>query len=57
LGSELETWVGSLVRLVGVFISIEKNFYRLTFTPPLWFAVSVLQRALHGARDLSLRLG
>jgi hypothetical protein len=35
LGSELETCVGSCVRLVGVFISFEKNFYRLPFTPPL----------------------
>jgi hypothetical protein len=44
LGSESETCVGSRVRLVGVFLSIEKNFYRLPFTPPpLWFAVSVLQ--------------
>jgi hypothetical protein len=24
-----------LVRLVGVLISLEKNFYRLPFTPPL----------------------
>jgi hypothetical protein len=43
LGSEQETCVGSRVHLVGVFISFEKNFYRLPFTPPLWFAVSVLQ--------------
>jgi hypothetical protein len=35
LGSESETGVGSRVRLVGVLISIEKNFYRLPFTPPL----------------------
>jgi hypothetical protein len=35
--------VGSRVHLVGVSISFEKNFYRLPFTPPLWFAVSVLQ--------------
>jgi hypothetical protein len=35
LGSESETCVGSRVHLVGVFISIEKNFYRLPFTPPL----------------------
>jgi hypothetical protein len=35
LGSELEKCVGSRVRLVGVFISFEKNFYRLLFTPPL----------------------
>jgi hypothetical protein len=27
------TCVGSRVRLVGVFISFEKNFYRLPFTP------------------------
>jgi hypothetical protein len=41
LGSELEKCVGSRVHLVGVSISFEKNFYRLPFTPPLWFAVSV----------------
>jgi hypothetical protein len=35
LGSESETCVGSRVRLVGVFISSEKNFYQLPFTPPL----------------------
>jgi hypothetical protein len=35
LGSESETCVGSRVHLVGVFISFEKNFYRLPFTPPL----------------------
>jgi hypothetical protein len=35
LGSESETCVGSLVHLVGVPISFEKNFYRLPFTPPL----------------------
>jgi hypothetical protein len=35
LGSESETCVGSRVRLVGVSISFEKNFYRLPFTPPL----------------------
>jgi hypothetical protein len=35
LGSESETCVGSRVRLAGVLISIEKNFYRLPFTPPL----------------------
>jgi hypothetical protein len=34
LGSELEKCVGSSVRLVGVSISFEKNFYRLPFTPP-----------------------
>jgi hypothetical protein len=34
LGSESETCVGSLVHLVGVSISLEKNFYRLPFTPP-----------------------
>jgi hypothetical protein len=34
LGSESETCVGSCVRLVGVLISFEKNFYRLPFTPP-----------------------
>jgi hypothetical protein len=42
LGNESETCVGSRVRLVGVSISFEKNFYRLPFTAPLWFAVSVL---------------
>jgi hypothetical protein len=47
LGSESETCVVSRVRLVGVSISFEKNFYRLPFTPPppLWFAVLVLQEA------------
>jgi hypothetical protein len=35
LGGESETCVGSRVRLVGVSISFEKNFYRLPFTPPL----------------------
>jgi hypothetical protein len=35
LGSESETCVGSRVRLVGLSISFEKNFYRLPFTPPL----------------------
>jgi hypothetical protein len=35
--------VGSLVHLVGASISFEKNFYRLPFTTPLWFAISVLQ--------------
>jgi hypothetical protein len=35
LGSESETCVGSRVRLVGAFISFEKNFYRLPFTPTL----------------------
>jgi hypothetical protein len=45
LGSELEKCVGSRVHLVGVSISSEKNFYRLPFTPPLWFAVSVRQKA------------
>jgi hypothetical protein len=34
-GSESETCVGSRLRLVGVSISFEKNFYRLPFTPPL----------------------
>jgi hypothetical protein len=37
LGSESETCVGSRILLVGVFISFEKNFYRLTFTPPSLF--------------------
>jgi hypothetical protein len=40
---ESETCVGSRVHLVGVSISFEKNFYRLPFTPPLLFVVSVLQ--------------
>jgi hypothetical protein len=35
LGSKSETCVGSRVHFVGVSISIEKNFYRLPFTPPL----------------------
>jgi hypothetical protein len=34
LGSESETCVGSRVRLVGVSISFEKNFYRLHSLPP-----------------------
>jgi hypothetical protein len=34
LGSESETCGGSRVCLVGVSISLEKNFYRLPFTPP-----------------------
>jgi hypothetical protein len=34
LGSVSETCVGSLVQLVGVSISFEKNFYRLPLTPP-----------------------
>jgi hypothetical protein len=34
LGSESETCVGSLVHLVEVPITFEKNFYRLPFTPP-----------------------
>jgi hypothetical protein len=34
LGSESEMCVGSCVRLVGVFISFENNFYRLPFTSP-----------------------
>jgi hypothetical protein len=33
LGSESETCVGSRIHLVGVSISLEKNFYRLPFTP------------------------
>jgi hypothetical protein len=44
LGSESNSCVASRVHLVVVSISFEKNFYRLPFTPPLWFAVSVLQR-------------
>jgi hypothetical protein len=47
-GSESETCVGSRVHLVAVSISFEKNFYRLPFTPPLWFAVSVLHKPLFG---------
>jgi hypothetical protein len=34
LGSEPKTSVGSRVHLVGAFISFEKNFYQLPFTPP-----------------------
>jgi hypothetical protein len=33
LGSESETCVGGRVRLVGVSISFENNFYQLPFTP------------------------
>jgi hypothetical protein len=45
LGSESETCVGSCVRLVGASLSLEKNFYRLPFTPPpLWFAVLVVHQ-------------
>jgi hypothetical protein len=33
LGSESETCVGSRVYLVGASISLDKNFYRLPFTP------------------------
>jgi hypothetical protein len=44
-GSESETCVGSRVRLVGVSISFKKNFLSaLIHSPPLCFAVSVLQR-------------
>jgi hypothetical protein len=50
LGSESETCVGSRVRLVGVSISFKKNFYQLPFTPPLWFAISVLQ-GIRGGYD------
>jgi hypothetical protein len=53
LGSESETCVGSRVRLVGVLISFEKNFYRLPFTPPLWFAVSVLHMAINRSEERS----
>jgi hypothetical protein len=35
LGSESKTCVGSCVRLARVSISLEKNFYRLPFTPTL----------------------
>jgi hypothetical protein len=34
LGSESETFVGSLVHLLGVSISFDKNFYRLPSLPP-----------------------
>jgi hypothetical protein len=34
LGSESEMCVGNCVRLVGVFISFEKNFYRLPSLSP-----------------------
>jgi hypothetical protein len=44
LGSELETCVGSRVHLVGASISFKKNFISSHSLPPLWFAVSVLQR-------------
>jgi hypothetical protein len=35
LGSKSEMCVGSRVHLVGAFISFEKIFYQLPFTPPL----------------------
>jgi hypothetical protein len=40
---ESETCFGWRVRLVGVVISFEKNFYRLPFTPSSLVASSVLQ--------------
>jgi hypothetical protein len=40
--SQRSLWAGR-VRLVGECISFEKNFYRFPFTPPLWFAIPVLQ--------------
>jgi hypothetical protein len=49
LGRESETCVGSRVRLVGVFISFEKNFYRLPFTPPS------LVRRIGPSHSLSLK--
>jgi hypothetical protein len=51
LGSESETCVGSRVRLVGVSVFFEKKLYRLPFTPPLWFAVSVLQKNTQQCRQ------
>jgi hypothetical protein len=36
---ESEMCFGSRAHLVGILISLEKNFYRLPLTPlPLWFA-------------------
>jgi hypothetical protein len=43
LGSESETCIGSRVRLVGVSVSFEKNFYWLPFTPPSLVRRIVLQ--------------
>jgi hypothetical protein len=45
LGSESEMCVGRRVRLVGVSISFEKNFYQLPFTPPFRFAVLIFGTA------------
>jgi hypothetical protein len=53
LGSESETCVGSRVRLVGVPISFEKNFYRLPFTPP----ASLVRRIDPSALVITLYLG
>jgi hypothetical protein len=61
LGSELETCVGSRVRLVGVSISFERSFYRLPFTPPLsgspyrsfTFAAALAERAVLAHRRLA----
>jgi hypothetical protein len=45
LGSESETCVGSRVRLVGVFHLLREEFLSAPIhSPPLWFAVSVLQQ-------------
>jgi hypothetical protein len=56
LGSESETCVGSRIRLVGVFISFEKNFLAPIHSPPLWFAVSVLQAQVGALLELLLCL-
>jgi hypothetical protein len=52
LGSKSEMCVGIRVHLVGASISFKKNFYGLPFTPPLWFAVSVLQVVLEPVTGL-----
>jgi hypothetical protein len=61
LGSESETCVGSRVRLAGVLISIEKNFYRLPFTPPLsgspYRSFTELETAQRELEDVSKKAG
>jgi hypothetical protein len=54
LSSESETCVGSCVRHVGILISFEKNFYRLSFTP-LWFGVSFLHLGAAGTSNAAAR--
>jgi hypothetical protein len=60
LGIELEKCVGSRVRLVGVSISFEKNFYRLPFTPllsgsPYWSFSVVLEGEIKVSDKITLR--